>query len=1489
MKREYNFSKGERGKFYRPKTKLNLPRPTEKTDWTGAGGRLSDFMTAEADKTLRAYTEQPNLVTEHAHQEHDTAHGGYAHRQLFELVQNSADALANAPDGKSILVRLTDDYLYCGDDGKPIDELGVQALMFSHMSSKRNTSEIGRFGLGFKSVLGVTDAPEFYSRPCSFRFDKKHAAERISRVARTTRYPVLRLPIPIDAHEASEDDENLRELMTWATNIVRLPLKPGANKDLATQFREFPPEFLLFVDHVRYLSLEHGERSRDFVLQSLNGELRLDTGDRSSRWKCFKTTHRLSAEALEDRRSLDDNDDVPIWWAVPLDRLNDPGYYWHFFPTKTASLLAGILNAPWKTNEDRQNLLPGPYNDELIDVAASMAAKRLPELATENDPALHLDALPRRREAGDTEHSDRLRNRLYEALSYINVVPDQNRRLRKVEDMSYAPRELTQDQRVEEPLEKWANFDLRPTNWLHHSALTRERLAKIDRLFPRLNQAPRSSIWEWLEALVEGREGNEAIVASKAALQVAAAIPEEKGKDKYLADILLTQDGNWHAPNSENVFLPSLDEDQGFDDHLVHTALASDTETATVLKVLGIKQISAESRFQSLAGKLFTTYASKPNETLWAEFWRASRTVETDKAVTIVTELIGNGYPYRARSVRARARSGSWQPLHSVLLPGEIVSSANPCDGDVTVDTEFHREDLALLKRLGAVGTPRQDLDLSNEPFFERYLYTCRDKFTARDRDLPRNPQRDRLNFDSTIGSGPLEVLMLLSDEGKARYTDALLALEATYERWTMRHETQQIYPELSFQSPATALLGEHGRILCAGEIVPIKDVLGTSPSNRAALRNLLSQPMAGRIKEAFDIAEPVVEPVDEEDPVPLTDAWPGLARHLTAYSRTSSLIRCQQLVAGEVEKGISCVRVDANIYLVGTGDDACDLRLVSDELGIDLNDDQLEAIQQYVTPPNIETERATIRELNTDAQRVLHAVGEDRLRSGLPGSLLGVLESGRTRLTGVELAEAAIATHDTSALKEYKWALGHLAPPTRWAGSPQAVTFVQSLGFSADWAGQRTSRRPPFLEVDGPRSLPGLHDYQKSIVAKVRGMLCNGHTNNGGRRGMISLPTGSGKTRIAVQGIVEALCGDFTGGVLWVADRDELCEQAVEAWRQVWSSVGAKGKQLRISRLWHGHPRPLPTSDLHVIVATIQTLNARLSNQPNDYRFLADFNLVVFDEAHRSIAPTYTSVMQEIGLTRWQREEEPFLLGLTATPYRGHDEEETARLVRRYGGNRLDAGAFTSDEPSEVTRELQEMHVLAHADHESIEGGDFLLNQDELTEMQAMPNPAWLPRSMEERIAGDADRTKRIIAAYNTFVGGPHQNEWPTLIFATSVEHAQTVAALLNSEGVRSRAVSGGTETPVRRDIVERFRAGQLDVLVNYGVFREGFDAPKTRVIIVARPVYSPNLYFQMIGRGLRGPKNGGNERSLIVNVRDNIDNFSKALAFSKLDWLWG
>ena len=64
---------------------------------------------------------------------------------------------------------LTSDALYCANEGSPIDEDGINAVLMSNLSVKRST-EIGRFGLGFKSVLGITRRPLFLSRSGSFHF-----------------------------------------------------------------------------------------------------------------------------------------------------------------------------------------------------------------------------------------------------------------------------------------------------------------------------------------------------------------------------------------------------------------------------------------------------------------------------------------------------------------------------------------------------------------------------------------------------------------------------------------------------------------------------------------------------------------------------------------------------------------------------------------------------------------------------------------------------------------------------------------------------------------------------------------------------------------------------------------------------------------------------------------------------------------------------------------------------------------------------------------------------------------------------------------------------------------------------------------------------------------------------------------------------------------------------------------------------------------------
>ena len=65
---------------------------------------------------------------------------------------------------------------------------------------------------------------------------------------------------------------------------------------------------------------------------------------------------------------------------------------------------------------------------------------------------------------------------------------------------------------------------------------------------------------------------------------------------------------------------------------------------------------------------------------------------------------------------------------------------------------------------------------------------------------------------------------------------------------------------------------------------------------------------------------------------------------------------------------------------------------------------------------------------------------------------------------------------------------------------------------------------------------------------------------------------------------------------------------------------------------------------------------------------------------------------------------------------------------------------------------------------------------------------------------------------------------------------------------------------------------------MINYGILTTGFDDPKIDTVFITRPTSSGVLYHQMIGRGLRGVKNGGNNdgRCTIMDVKDNFIEFS-------------
>lgn len=90
-------------------------------------------------------------------------------------------------------------------------------------------------------------------------------------------------------------------------------------------------------------------------------------------------------------------------------------------------------------------------------------------------------------------------------------------------------------------------------------------------------------------------------------------------------------------------------------------------------------------------------------------------------------------------------------------------------------------------------------------------------------------------------------------------------------------------------------------------------------------------------------------------------------------------------------------------------------------------------------------------------------------------------------------------------------------------------------------------------------------------------------------------------------------------------------------------------------------------------------------------------------------------------------------------------------------------------------------------------------------------------------------------------------------VVFTSDLDTAADIAEQFRRAGVPAEMVDGTTPDATRRDVLRRFRARELLVLVNVDLFGEGFDLPAIEVVQLARPTMSFALHAQQFGRALR------------------------------------
>lgn len=307
-------------------------------------------------------------------------------------------------------------------------------------------------------------------------------------------------------------------------------------------------------------------------------------------------------------------------------------------------------------------------------------------------------------------------------------------------------------------------------------------------------------------------------------------------------------------------------------------------------------------------------------------------------------------------------------------------------------------------------------------------------------------------------------------------------------------------------------------------------------------------------------------------------------------------------------------------------------------------------------------------------------------------------------------------------------------------------------------------------------------------------------------RSTLLVLATGTGKTYTAGEILRERAAH---GRILWLAHRGELLDQAEETLAE---RIGLSCELEKAEARARRHAL-FGVSD--VVVGSVQTLSAkRLKTWPRDA-----FATIVVDEAHHATARTYRGILEYFHDAK--------VLGLTATPDRG----DGVGL-----GHIFDDVAYQYD----IRTAIREGYLCPIV-QKSVEVADIDLADVKTTAGDL--NSGQLAAIMESEGA-----LHGIAAPMAREIGGRS-----TILFTASVEQAKALASILDGYGIRAAEINGTTPTEIRRERLADYRAGKIQVLANCAVLTEGFDAPETACVAMARPTKSRALYTQCVGRGTR------------------------------------
>jgi DNA repair protein RadD len=374
--------------------------------------------------------------------------------------------------------------------------------------------------------------------------------------------------------------------------------------------------------------------------------------------------------------------------------------------------------------------------------------------------------------------------------------------------------------------------------------------------------------------------------------------------------------------------------------------------------------------------------------------------------------------------------------------------------------------------------------------------------------------------------------------------------------------------------------------------------------------------------------------------------------------------------------------------------------------------------------------------------------------------------------------------------------------------------------------------------------------------------------------RCLIQMPTGTGKTRTMMEILGNLLNENPNIQIIWVANSPELLEQARDAFIHVWNHVGKN--PIKIIKVWGTENIPKIPEERVIVFAGYEKM--RIFLEKNN---LLKPHYIVIDEAHRMLAKTFKKSICD--LTNFDNSTR--VIGLTATPGRGIDQIQNNLLVEEFHNEIIQIELDKENEKiyeKNIIKCLEDQGILSKAIYVPLKTEfDIELLDEDSSKLGKLieGDRKELSEEFLEKLGNDNKRNLLIIEKLKHYA----EEGKKILYFATDVSQSILIFAALQQIGVNAIHVDGKDQSKTgrafRRQVIKKFKeTNEISIICNYNIFSTGFDVPDLDVVFIGRPIMSPVLLSQIIGRGTRGPKMGSkNDSFLLVQVTDNIKSKNK------------